>query len=120
VSQEFTTTNLPPLATGLTWLVNYDNPTFVQLSVIEGMPGDFNQDETVDAADYVVWRKLGSPAEYNIWRTHFAETVGVGAGATVELSHATVPEPTAAGLCCLALLTVIGMRRVASRNDLGS
>ena len=40
--------------------------------------GDFNQDGTVDAADYVVWRKdLGgiyTQNDYNIWRAHFGQT----------------------------------------------
>ena len=40
-----------------------------------GLPGDFNANGTVDAADYVVWRKNGGPpADYNQWRAHFGET----------------------------------------------
>ena len=34
--------------------------------------GDYNQDGSVDAADYVVWRKSGySQADYNTWRDQF-------------------------------------------------
>ena len=39
------------------------------------LPGDFNHDNLVNAADYVVWRNgLGTsyiPNDFDIWRTHF-------------------------------------------------
>jgi probable HAF family extracellular repeat protein len=58
------------------------------------LPGDFNDDGRVDAADYIVWRKgLGTtytPSEYNLWRTHFRQTAGSGTGASAS---AAVPEP---------------------------
>ena len=71
------------------------------------IPGDFNNNGVVDAADYVVWRKTdGTQAGYNAWRTHFGQPAGAGtaSGAT---SNAAVPEPAtlvllmfaAAGLC---------------------
>jgi beta-propeller repeat-containing protein len=42
---------------------------FVQLS------GDFNNDGTVDAADYVVWRKDGAaPVDYSDWRGNFGRS----------------------------------------------
>ena len=42
-----------------------------------GIPGDFNFDGFVDAADYVTWRKTdGTPAGYNVWRTHFGQPAG--------------------------------------------
>jgi hypothetical protein len=54
--------------------------------------GDFNGNRVVDAADYVLWRKgLGTTftaSDYNVWRSHFAQTAGSGAHAS-----ATVPEP---------------------------
>ncbi len=65
--------------------------------------GDFNGDGSVNAADYVVWRKTdGGSTGYNNWRTNFGETVGSGGAATV-------PEPTGivfaiglifGGVCC--------------------
>jgi hypothetical protein len=59
---------------------------------IGGMPGDFNDDGTVDAADYVTWRKTeGTSTGYNAWRTNFGQPAGIGAGAS---ANATVPEPT--------------------------
>jgi len=56
------------------------------------IPGDYNDDGTVDAADYVVWRKdpNRTPAQYELWRSHFGQTAGSGAGATANVA---VPEP---------------------------
>jgi hypothetical protein len=43
------------------------------------LPGDYNEDGKVDAADYVVWRKNdGMQSGYNSWRTNFGRTVGAG------------------------------------------
>ena len=55
------------------------------------IPGDYNQDGNVDAADYVVWRKTEEPQDgYDVWRTHFGEERGSGSGA---IASAAVPEP---------------------------
>lgn len=73
-----------------------------------GIPGDFNKDGLVDAADYVMWRMgLGteySEDDYDDWRDHFGETDG-GNGSR---SASAVPEPAtviqlivgAAASCC--------------------
>jgi hypothetical protein len=64
------------------------------------LPGDFNGDGTVDAADYVVWRKAdGTQPGYDAWRANFGRTAGVGAGA---ISNAAVPEP-ATGIILLVM-----------------
>jgi hypothetical protein len=75
--------------------------------------GDFNSDGTVDAADYVVWRKSdGTPAGYDLWRAHFGEPVGNGAGAAAE--SAAVPEPaTLVLLMCAAAGWCLRRRRAA-------
>ena len=68
-----------------------------------GVPGDFNGDNKVDAADYVTWRKnngtgnalpndngLGTPigmSHYNLWKANFGAMAGSGGGA------GSVPEP---------------------------
>jgi hypothetical protein len=65
------------------------------LSAIPGLPGDFNNNGKVDAADYVVWRNNpgGFPADaYTTWRSHFGQTAGSG----TELNN--VPEPAALSL----------------------
>ncbi len=54
--------NLPTLATGNRWVINYQT-NGVQLSVVG--EGDFNGDGQVDAADYTVWRdQLGQSGQY--------------------------------------------------------
>ncbi len=59
------------------------------------LPGDYNHNGVVDAADYVVWRNGGSPnpnspADYNTWRANFGATAGGGAGIS---ANTNVPEP---------------------------
>jgi hypothetical protein len=65
------------------------------------LPGDYNDNGTVDAADYVLWRDGGalanevadpgtiSQADYEEWRARFGNTSAGGAGASL----AAVPEP---------------------------
>ena len=56
------------------------------------LPGDFNHDQVVDAADYIAWRNgVGTtyiPNDYDIWRSHFGAPTGSGAA-----SQTSVPEP---------------------------
>jgi autotransporter-associated beta strand protein len=81
------------------------------------LPGDYNDDDVVDAADYTVWRdNLGTTtelpndlvggeigaAQYDQWKQHFGAS-DLGSG-----SIAAVPEPTAAvaaalGIVCLTI-----------------
>jgi hypothetical protein len=96
------------------------------LTVVAGLPGDFNNNGVVDAADYVMWRNnAGSttalpndsiggtigPAQYNEWRAHFGQTSGSGASAITNGS-ADVPEPAAAFFVIAAILCLITMRPV--------
>jgi hypothetical protein len=63
------------------------------------LPGDYNSDGVVDAADYVVWRKNdGTQAGYETWRTHFGATT---VAAVSSAQSPPVPEPTAAILFCV-------------------
>jgi autotransporter-associated beta strand protein len=39
------------------------------------LAADYNDDRTVDASDYVTWRKSGSSLGYNSWRANFGQTV---------------------------------------------
>jgi hypothetical protein len=44
----------------------------IRLLPISPLPGDFNNDGLVDAADYVAWRERGgSQDDYNVWRSNF-------------------------------------------------
>ncbi|MEX0611541.1 MAG: hypothetical protein WD229_05445, partial [Pirellulales bacterium] len=100
----FNTVLLPPLGSGLSWNTSQLYTAGV-LSV--ALPGDFNFDGSVDAADYVVWRKNdGTPGGYNTWRANFGATAGGGSGATGSTSATpAVPEPTS----LTTLLTVAGI-----------
>jgi serralysin len=81
--------------------------------------GDFNQDGTVDAADYVLWRKnINSEAAYDQWSGQFGESSGTGGGtylAGPSADNAT-PEPSAL-LLALGSITapVLRPRRQAVR-----
>ena len=74
-----------PLGSGLAWDVLYSS-TSVTLKVVAAIPGDYNNNGTVDAADYVVWRKNVAhrghapqrphrrhdrTTQYNSWRANF-------------------------------------------------
>lgn len=88
----------------------------VQLVVVSDLAGDYNNDGTVDAADYVVWRKnngttinlpndpfggtIGS-AQYATWRSNFGKTLTSGAAN----GNVVVPEP--AGVLLLAMASTI-------------
>jgi hypothetical protein len=76
------------------------------------LPGDYNEDGSVNAADYVVWRKTnGSPEGYNTWRTNFGRTTP-GSGADVG-NHTAVPEPNAV----LLLGFLAALRRLGQRTS---
>jgi hypothetical protein len=67
------------------------------------LPGDFNGDGVTDGADNDVWRKSnGSAANYDLWRSHFGQSI-TGSGASTQT--AAVPEPSS--LALLVLFTVI-------------
>ena len=76
---------------------NHEELAFDSISVMatDSIPGDYNHDGKVDAADYVVWRKgLGTAFtqdHYNTWRANFGTTLGSG---SVASPNATIPEPT--------------------------
>ena len=65
------------------------------LGASELLPGDYNEDGVVDAADYVVWRKNdGSGTGYAEWKTNFGR-IGSGGGHFHGSGLVTnsVPEP---------------------------
>jgi hypothetical protein len=83
--------------------------------------GDYNDDGSIDAADYVVWRKnVNTPnelpndftsasvsqADFTEWKAHYGLSIGGGSGAG---SEQLVPEPATALLVCIlfALLTAV-------------
>lgn len=84
------------------------NPGFTLRVMMAALAGDYNGDGSVDAADYVVWRKTdGTPGEYNTWRTNFGQTAG--SGSTV-VANAAVPEPSAALMLLMAIVAMFSIR----------
>jgi hypothetical protein len=108
LSGAFSMLSLPALDADLMWNASQLYATGT-LSV--SIAGDYNNDSSVDAADYVTWRKgLGSIYEqehYAIWRANFGRNAGNASAATAGLSgsaSSSVPEPSTAGLLALAVL----------------
>jgi hypothetical protein len=66
------------------------------VTLYEQLPGDFNDNTVVDAADYVVWRKAPGPlspfiTDIDVWRGNFGAALGAR---SVAGSAANVPEPS--------------------------
>ena len=127
VTGTFATVNLPTLP-GVTWDLDY-NPNSVSLTALVAAPAndaDFNGDGTIDAADYVTWRKYNGSVpngsgtqqngdangdtnvdglDYNEWVKTFGNaSPGSGGGGAV-------PEPAS-----LAML-LIGLAAFAARRS---
>jgi hypothetical protein len=98
-----------------------------QFRLVSNIPGDYNRNGAVDAADYTVWRDtlnaIGSGLaadgndnqqidadDYTIWANAFA---AVGDGAALTATSA--PEPSAATLA-LAAIAVLIAPRIAVRR----
>jgi hypothetical protein len=93
-------------------------------SISLGVPGDYNDDGKVDAADYAIWRKYENTstmlpndptggmigtAQYNTWRNNFGMMEGAGSGSS--LATAAVPEPAAIMLMMAGLFGAALARR---------
>jgi hypothetical protein len=107
----FDVLDLPPLTPHLTWQHIIRGTTFF-LTVAPLVPGDYNANGVVDAADFIVWRKTsrqsgvrpaadgsgpsGMPDglvdqfDYQFWRSNFSASFG-------EMSSLNVPEPFGLG-----------------------
>jgi hypothetical protein len=80
---------------------------------IRPFAGDYNGDGTVDAADYVLWRKtqgMNVPQysgadgdgngmvdgdDYTVWRSHFGETLMLGAASQAIVGETSLPSAAA-------------------------
>jgi hypothetical protein len=86
-----------------------------------GVPGDYNGNGTVDAADYVVWRDNGTlqnevvtpgivtQEDYDAWRARFGNTAGAASGSLLGTST-SVPEPAGFTFALIALLCSVTFR----------
>ncbi len=112
LSGAFDLITLPTLGSGMTWNTSSLYASGVLIVTSAGIPGDYNNNGTVDAADYTRYRDaLGtntvlpndttsgsvSTADYAVWQTNF------GQGASSAASTA-VPEPSALFVLLITLL----------------
>jgi|tagenome__1003787_1003787.scaffolds.fasta_scaffold20912857_1 sulfatase modifying factor 1 len=98
------------------------------IATAAGVPGDYNANGVVDAADYVLWRKYSGqsitlpndstagtgPGDYTVWRSHFGQTSGAGSSAD-GLSLSLVPEPSCCFLMRLALTVSLSYRGLSRK-----
>lgn len=101
--------------------IDFENP--VSLSTTVGLPGDYNNDGFVDAADYTVWRDnlntstslpndstpgTVTEADYDVWVSNFGSS---------NTTTTAVPEPGSIVLLGLMLgLSNLRPRRIANLN----
>ncbi|MEX2170424.1 MAG: hypothetical protein WD851_14005 [Pirellulales bacterium] len=84
------------------------NLQFISLvAAAPGLPGDFNGNGIVDAADYTVWRDNPGHLDYELWKSNFGATGGAASGDPV-------PEPATLVLAFVALAASIAARRANS------
>jgi autotransporter-associated beta strand protein len=92
---------------------NTANTTIELVVAVPTLPGDFNGDGSVDAADYVVWRRgfgtTYTQDDYNDWQSNFGAQAGSGAATDSNLS-ATVPEPATWGCLLLGGMVLVSRR----------
>lgn len=118
----FSTEILPTLSAGLFWNVMYGSKTVIlavaPTNSLSFIPGDFNHDGTVNAADYTIWTDLSGTtaaaadanfdgqvtlADYAIWKSNFGYSLtGVGSAAFAS----SIPEPSAAALIVLGVIAL--------------
>jgi hypothetical protein len=107
----------------VTAAANFGSGTFAP--VASPLAGDFNDDGSVDAADYVAWRNgLGGEydeSDYDQWRAHFGTTSASAAAPNPSpLPMSAVPEPISVNLLvCATVMWVARMvpaRRWSSRR----
>jgi hypothetical protein len=123
ITGAFTILQPAGLPAGLFFTALNDSTT-LKLILTDAIPGDFNRDDVVDAADYLIWRKLAGTSvaeftsadgdgngliddeDYNIWRRHFGTTTPAGGSGNNQ-----VPEPTALAALPLAIMAITSRRR---------
>ena len=105
--------------------------SYADVVPLAGLPGDYNQNNVVDAADYVLWRNGGPLAnevdnagvvnaqDYTEWRARFGQTTGGGTASSIESVQVAVPEPTTLMLVAgvISILLVGERRRILSAHS---
>jgi hypothetical protein len=84
------------------------------------LAGDYDGNNRVDAADYVIWRKspanFGGAGGYDAWRSNFGASIGSGSG---SISGSPVPEPATWALAALGIIAFGARCRPAARSIAG-
>ena len=113
--------------TGSTEIVQLYQLDLAAVALAAALPGDFNFDGEVNAADYLVWRKLSGEtglglaadangdevvdeADYQIWNANF----GAIAASTTAVLAASVPEPHCGTLALIAGLGLLSRRKATA------
>lgn len=96
-----------PTATGTIRFETSDtlNPATTSVFNFTFSDGDYNFNGVVDAADYVVWRKLdGTEGGYDLWRTNFG-VVTLGQEPALSFPNGA-PEPASSVLLSFGVFTI--------------
>jgi T5SS/PEP-CTERM-associated repeat protein len=117
LSGTFASLSLPALGSGLSWDTSQLYTTGVVRVTSAGILGDYNNNGTVDAGDYILYRKYAGTthvlpndptggtigaAQYMTWQFNFGRPPGSGTGSGIDSAGSAVPEP--ASLVLLLLL----------------
>jgi hypothetical protein len=110
---------------GQTWAPGDQAIQVVQQARPE-VPGDYNQNGTVDTADYVLWRKLEGPgglpneggvsnnlvdrADYRFWRSRFGSKAESAPHIAPWPGASSVPEPSAFVFLAIGVLAHLAHR----------
>ena len=83
----------------------------------ETLTSDYNENGTVDAADYVLWREnnISGAQGYTDWSANFGKTAVDGASANSLAGSSAIPEPGA-----IVLVAAFGMLNLCRRPSLRS
>jgi hypothetical protein len=109
-----------PLSNGL-YTLEYQTDSLLgsQITFVSAvvLPGDYNNDGVVDAADYTVWRDgLGTTytqADYDVWKANF----GTHAGGAGTMENVAVPEPATIALAVLAAVLLRAIPCTANQSN---
>jgi CubicO group peptidase (beta-lactamase class C family) len=125
-------------AAGLIGALQHAGVPAEYIALVPELPGDYNRDGVVDAADYVVWRSnvgdsislpnetislgLVDQADYDVWRANFGSSLGPGSdaagyplGASAVSLPAAIPEPATLLFVTMGLAALYMWRRSGPR-----